>query len=189
MAHTVMDLHITVPTQRIKLSNGTRGMDVEMSEDFDLGDVLGEFRLLVAVSGILFGFLLNISVTTTHISTSNLISIVALSLSAMSVLAFLLPVIYHHTHVFPLTVQQKKKMYVRSHRFAIWGIGTLVLSIYFSLVLALHLQLGTLAYLVSTLILAFPLVLFVTRKVSFQNKPIQNNLGLPLVKIVRTREG
>ncbi len=168
-----VELHIAIPIMRRKPKKKVmRDMDVRETpegSDLDLGDILGEFRLLVAVSGILFGFLLNLSVTATHITGDNLVILtVALSFSALSILAFLLPVIYHHTHVFPLTAQQKSKFYLRTHRFALWGIGTLILSVYFSVVLALHTQLGTLAYLLSILLFAFPVVLFVTRKVDLK---------------------
>ena len=173
MALITMKLHVAIPmiNRRAKkeIMKDMNARETAEDSELDLGDVLGEFRLLVAVSGILFGFLLNLSVTATHVTGENsVILTVALSFSVLSILAFLLPVIYHHTHVFPLTAQQKRKFYIRSHRFALWGIATLILSVYFSVVLALHTQLGTLAYLFSAFLLAFPVMLFATRKIGFR---------------------
>lgn len=143
-------------------------MTASKQEDSEIGlaEVLGEFRLLVAVSGILFGFLLNLSISTPPSSDPRVFLLtVALASSALSILAFLMPVVYHHTRSFPLTARERRKVYLRSHRFALWGVGPLIGAIYFALVLALLNPLGLLAYVVAALILTFPAVLFATRKV------------------------
>jgi hypothetical protein len=131
-----------------------------------LGDILGEFRLLVAVSGILFGFLLNVS--SSHLigdPEEQMILMTALSFSSVSVVTFLFPVIYHHSHSFPLTDAEATKIYFRSHRFALWGLITLIITIYFSLILSLYSQLGQLSYILATIIMIVPAVLFLMRKV------------------------
>lgn len=139
-----------------------------MSEKYrvDLGAILAEFRLLVAVSGILFGFLLNVSASRLIVDPEQkFILILALSSAAVSVMIFLLPVIYHHSHSFPVTDEESIKIYFRSHRFALGGLISLITTIFFSLTLAIHNELGNGSYIVSTLILVVPAVLFITRKV------------------------
>lgn len=139
-----------------------------MREEYrvDLGAILGEFRLLVAVSGILFGFLLNVSsFRLIESPEEQLILMLALSFAAVSVVTFLLPVIYHHSHSFPITEEEATKIYFRSHRFALWGLITLITAIYFSLILSLYSQMGRGAYLVSTVILTVPAILFMMRKI------------------------
>ncbi len=132
----------------------------------DLGAILGEFRLLVAVSGILFGFLLNVSAfRPVESPEEQAILTLALSSAAVSLVTFLLPVIYHHTHGFPLTEEEATKIYFRSHRFALWGLIALIVTIYFSLILALYAQMSRGSYLAATLILAIPALLFMMRKV------------------------
>jgi hypothetical protein len=133
--------------------------------EIGLAEVLGEFRLLIAVSGILFGFLLNLSISGVPPAEPRPILTIALASAALSILAFLMPVIYHHTRSFPLTARERRKVYVRSHRFALWGVGALIAAIYFALVLALLNSVGTLAYAIAALILSFPAILFATRKV------------------------
>lgn len=139
-----------------------------MSDQYrmDLGAILGEFRLLVAVSGILFGFLLNVSsYRLVEGAEEQMLLMTALSFAAVSVVTFLLPVIYHHSHSFPITDAEATKIYFRSHRFALWGLITLITAIYFSLILSLYPQMGRTSYVVATVILAVPALLFVMRKV------------------------
>jgi len=129
------------------------------------GEILGEFRLLVAVSGILFGFLLNVSVSRAKdVSIELTFLVLALACAAVSVLIFLLPVIYHHYHSFPVTEEEREKLYIRSHRFALWGIITLILSIYFSLILAFYSIISWLSFVAATVILLIPAFLFKLRK-------------------------
>ncbi len=132
----------------------------------DLSAILGEFRLLVAVSGLLFGFLLNVSAFR-HIDASEekIVLVLALSFAAVSVVTFILPVIYHHSHSFPITEKDAEKIYFRSHRFALWGLIALITTIYFSLILALYAELGIWSYLVATFILTIPALLFLMRKI------------------------
>ncbi|MFQ6135247.1 MAG: DUF6328 family protein, partial [Nitrososphaerales archaeon] len=117
-------------------------------------------------SGILFGFLLNVSsFRRIEAPEEQMILVLALSSAAVSVVTFLLPVIYHHSHSFPITKEEANKIYFRSHRFALWGLIALITTIYFSLILALYAQLGIWSYLVATLILTVPAILFMMRKV------------------------
>lgn len=139
-----------------------------MSEKYhvDLGGVIAEFRLLIAVSGILFGFLLNVSASRLIVEPNEkLILIVALSFAAVSVMIFLLPVIYHHSHSFPITDDEAVKLYLRSHRFALWGLTSLIITIFFSLILSLYNEVGNGSYIIATIILVVPAILFITRKV------------------------
>lgn len=132
----------------------------------DLGAILGEFRLLVAVSGILFGFLLNVSSTRlVERSEEQAVLVLALSFAAVSVVIFLLPVMYHHLHSFPITEAEATKIYYRSHRFALWGLTALIIAIYFSLILSFYPQMGQGSYVVATVIMLVPAILFMMRKV------------------------
>ncbi len=132
----------------------------------DLGAVLGEFRLLVAVSGILFGFLLNVSSSRLIERTEEqAVLVLALSFAAVSVVIFLLPVMYHHLHSFPITEVEATKIYYRSHRFALWGLTALIIAIYFSLILSFYPQMGQGSYVVATVIMLVPAILFMMRKV------------------------
>jgi len=132
----------------------------------DIGAILGEFRLLVAVSGILFGFLLNVS-SSRHmdVSEEQSVLILALSFAAVSIITFLLPSVYHHSRSFPITEEEATKIYFRSHRFALWGLVSLMTAIYFSLIFALYVQMGRLSYVIATAILSVPALLFVARKI------------------------
>jgi hypothetical protein len=128
--------------------------------------VLGECRLLMTISGILFGFLLNVSVFKMEGLTpvGECVLTLALTSSAVSVLIFLLPAIYHHTRSFPLTTEEAKKVYIRSHRFIVWGLSSLILTIYFSLLLVFHTLVTWYAFIIVTAILAVPAMLFKMRK-------------------------
>ncbi len=140
-----------------------------MSEKYriDLGGVIAEFRLLIAVSGILFGFLLNVSASKLIVeSDEKLILIVALSSAAVSVMIFLLPVIYHHSHSFPITDDEAVKLYFRSHRFALVGLISLITTVFFSLILALHNEVGNGSYIIALIILIVPAILFIMRNVN-----------------------
>jgi len=141
-------------------------------EDYsiELSDVMGECRLLIAVSGILFGFLLNVSILTTgreayqmDILQMTLLT-AALAFAAISVLSFLLPTIYHHSRGFPMTKGEKKKIYIRSHRFIIAGLASLVLTMYFSLALAFQPLVPCCSVIVAAIILIIPALLFHFRK-------------------------
>ena len=131
-----------------------------------LGDILGEFRLFVAASGILFGFLLNVAFTRGKdtLTVELIFMVLALACAAISVLIFLLPAIYHHSHSFPLTEEEAEKIYIRSHRFALWGIITLIMTIYFSLILAFYSIFSWLSFVMASIILVIPAMLFILRK-------------------------
>lgn len=140
-------------------------------EDYsiELSDIMGECRLLIAVSGVLFGFLLNVSILTGRGSSDipmleMLLLTLALAFAAISVLSFLLPTIYHHSHSFPVTKDEKKKIYIRSHRFIIAGLTSLVLTMYFSLSLAFQPLVGSYSIAAAAIILVIPALLFRFRK-------------------------
>ncbi|MBI2936699.1 MAG: hypothetical protein HYY22_00680 [Thaumarchaeota archaeon] len=138
----------------------------------DLGAILGEFRLLVAVSGILFGFLLNVSSSRLIASADEqLVLLMALSFASVSVVIFLLPVIYHHLHSFPLTEAESTKIYYRSHRFILWGLTALIVAIYFSLILSFYPLMGYGSYVVAAIIMLVPAILFMMRKVKIPYSP------------------
>jgi hypothetical protein len=141
-------------------------------EDYavELSDVMGECRLLVAISGVLFGFLLNVSILTkgkgeTDITMLEVVLLIlALAFAAVSVLSFLLPTIYHHSRSFPVTLEEKKKIYIRSHRFIIAGLTSLVLTMYFSLALAFQHLISFYSIVAAAIILLIPALLFRFRK-------------------------
>lgn len=125
-----------------------------MTVDDDLSDkddrltrrydtILKESALLTTFSGILFGFLLNISVN--RPSTFALIDIIILIIALYSItvasVLFVMPVVYHHVQ-YPYGNLNKFK--VRSHRFILSGLIPAGITLYLGLELAIHSQLGSL---------------------------------------------
>ncbi len=132
----------------------------------DVGDVLGEFRLLIAISGVLFGFLLNVSVfKAMEMSEEVIFLILAIVFSAASVMIFFLPVVYHHSKGYPGTPEEKRKFYIRSHRFALFGLVTLILTLYFSLSLVFFPLLSWNSLAITALILIIPAAVYWTRRI------------------------
>lgn len=106
----------------------------ELINDYD--SILRESALLTTVSGILFGFLLNISVNPPDDFTgfSKFILLLTLFSIVVSTLLFSMPVIYHHVQ-YPY--KKFYKFQLRSHRFIVFGIIPFLLTLYLSLSLAI----------------------------------------------------
>src|SRR5690348_16982662 len=112
----------------------------------DYDAVLRESALLTTFSGILFGFLLNISINvpSDFDVVDRIILLVALYSITVAVFLFIMPVIYHHLE-YPYTDFEKFKK--RSHRFMLFGVVPAIVTLYLGLVLALLPTVGDLSFL------------------------------------------
>jgi len=111
----------------------------KLSEDYD--SVLHESSLMTTVAGILFGFLLEISVNPpqTFDLIDKLVLTIALFSVVVSTLLFSMPVIYHRIQ-YPYS--RFDKIQSRSHRFIVFGIVPFFFTMYLSLTLAIQVFLG-----------------------------------------------
>lgn len=113
--------------------------DVTRKEDRlikDYDTILKESALLTTFAGILFGFLLEISINTPEDFTLGDKIILLLSLFSITIAAslFVMPVIYHHLQ-YPYKDLDKFK--IRSHRFIIFGLIPASVTLFLGLELAL----------------------------------------------------
>lgn len=140
--------------------------------DKDLGTILRESTLLTTVSGLLFGFLLNISINTPKNFTAvhSIILLIALFSITFAISLFVMPVIYHHFQ-YPYT--NLVKFRERSHRFMICGIIPAAITLYLGLVLGLDLGLklgihwlntGYLSFLLAPIPFIFTFIVYKKRK-------------------------
>lgn len=85
----------------------------DIIEDYD--SVLRESSVLTSVSGIIFGFLLNISINSPDGFTTeeSIILMIALYSISFAISFFIMPIIYHHVQ-YPYKDIEKFK--IRSHR-------------------------------------------------------------------------
>ena len=138
------------------------GEDDKLVRHYDT--ILKESALLTTFSGILFGFLLNISVNTPSTFTNIDVIILIIALYSITVAAslFVMPVVYHHVQ-YPYGDLNKFK--IRSHRFILFGLVPAGITLYLGLQLAIHSRLGTIE---SFILASFPFILvyflFKTRK-------------------------
>lgn len=138
------------------------GDDDKLVRHYDT--ILKESALLTTFSGILFGFLLNISVNTPSTFTTIDVIILIIALYSITVAAslFVMPVVYHHVQ-YPYGDLNKFK--IRSHRFILSGLVPAGITLYLGLELAIHSRLGTIE---SFILASFPFILvyflFKTRK-------------------------
>ena len=138
------------------------GDDDKLVRHYDT--ILKESALLTTFSGILFGFLLNISVNTPITFTTIDVIILIIALYSITVAAslFVMPVVYHHVQ-YPYGDLNKFK--IRSHRFILSGLVPAGITLYLGLELAIHSRLGTIE---SFILASFPFILvyflFKTRK-------------------------
>jgi ABC-type uncharacterized transport system permease subunit len=138
------------------------GDDDKLVRHYDT--ILKESALLTTFSGILFGFLLNISVNTPSTFTTIDVIILIIALYSITVAAslFVMPVVYHHVQ-YPYGDLNKFK--IRSHRFILSGLVPAGITLYLGLQLAIHSRLGTIE---SFILASFPFILvyflFKTRK-------------------------
>jgi hypothetical protein len=137
-----------------------------MSEDRLSGDydtILKESTILTSFGGILFGFLLNISVRGANqlIYPEKVILVLSLFSITIAVSLFVMPVIYHHLQ-FPYTDIDRFKR--RAHRFIIFGLVPTAFTLYLGLVLAFSPLIDSLAYFIAGLPFILVYVLYRMRK-------------------------
>jgi hypothetical protein len=129
----------------------------------DYGTVLRESSILIVISGILFGFLLNITVNVPE--EHSLITMVSLLAAMFSITVaisfFAMPVIYHHLQ-YPYADIEKFKL--RSHRFILFGLVPMGITLYLGLAIALLSLLGEFAFIPATFPFAIVYALFRMRK-------------------------
>ena len=110
----------------------------EVKDDIvkDYDSVLKESGVLTSVSGIIFGFLLNISINspTGFTTEDSLILMISLYSITFAVSFFVMPVVYHHIQ-YPYRDIDKFK--IRSHQFIKFGMIPGVITMYLGLVLGL----------------------------------------------------
>jgi hypothetical protein len=111
----------------------------------DYWTVLSESSILIVISGILFGFLLNMAVDSPdRFTLTNTVSLlVAIFSVTVAMLLFALPVIYHHIQ-YPYTDIEKFKL---SHRFLVFGMVPLGVTLYLGLAITLSSMLEDFAFI------------------------------------------
>ncbi len=127
------------------------------------GEVLRESSILIVISGILFGFLLNMAVGPPEdFSTVNMVALlVAIFSITVAISFFAMPVVYHHMQ-YPYKDIEKFKL--RSHRFIIFGVIPGAITLYLGLAIALSSLLGEFAFLPAAVPFITVYVLFRKRK-------------------------
>ena len=136
------------------------------TEDIDalkrISSAVSESRTVIAVAGVLFGFLLNVS---TNIQASDTLEEVllvsSLILSMLTVILFSMPVIYHHLE-FPY--KNPRKFIKRYHWFMMIGFIPFLLSLFTASTFAMYQFIGYFAILVSLSVYAFAWLIDVLRK-------------------------
>jgi Family of unknown function (DUF6328) len=129
----------------------------------DYDTVLKESTLLTTFGGVLFGFLLNISIRGANqlIYSEKIVLIMALFSITIAVSFFVMPVIYHHLQ-FPYTDLDKFKR--RAHRFIIFGLIPTGFTLYLGMVLAFLPLTNNLAFIFAGLPFIFVYALYRMRK-------------------------
>ncbi|MGI9011010.1 MAG: hypothetical protein ACR2F1_07470 [Nitrososphaeraceae archaeon] len=117
-----------------------RDVEKDIIEDYD--SVLRESSVLTSVSGIIFGFLLNISINSPDGFTieDSLILMISLYSISFAVSLFVMPIIYHHVQ-YPYKDIEKFK--IRSHKFIKFGMIPGAITMYLGLLLGLKFSLNT----------------------------------------------
>jgi hypothetical protein len=112
----------------------------DIIQDYD--SVLKESGVLTSVSGIIFGFLLNISINSPNGFTieDSIILMVSLYSISFAVSFFVMPIIYHHIQ-YPYRDIEKFK--IRSHKFIKFGMIPGAITMYLGLLLGLKFSLHT----------------------------------------------
>jgi hypothetical protein len=110
----------------------------DIIEDYD--SVLRESSVLTSVSGIIFGFLLNISINAPNGFTTedSIILMISLYSITFAVSLFVMPIIYHHIQ-YPYRDMEKFKM--RAHYFIKIGMIPAAITMYTGLLLGLKFSL------------------------------------------------
>ncbi len=136
-------------------------------QGIEVGDVIAEVRQFTTVAGVLFGFLLTVSVAYLNLLptlTQRVLLVLALACTAAAALIFILPPLYHHLR-FPMDGKRMLQFYWRSHKFIVWGIVPLYVGIYFSILLALSSIIGFYALILATAVVIVPFVAYELRKI------------------------
>jgi hypothetical protein len=122
----------------------------------DYGAVLRESAILTSFSGFLFGFLLNISISSSSsfILTDKIILLISLLSITTSVSLFIMPIIYHHLEYPYIDIEKFKQ---RSHRFTLFGLIPAMITLFLGLQLAMRFLVGNIV--VAFLLGAIPFVL------------------------------
>lgn len=138
-----------------------------LEQEIRVGDVIAEVRQFTTVAGVLFGFLLTVSVAyldSIPALMQRVLLVLALACTASATLIFVLPPLYHHLR-FPMDRKQTLQFYWRSHKFIVWGIVPLYVGIYFSILLALSSIIGFYALILATAVVIVPFVAYELRKI------------------------
>jgi hypothetical protein len=134
----------------------------KLVKDYDT--ILKEAALLTTFSGILFGFLLNISVTASQDLDDGEHIVLAAALFSITIATslFIMPVVYHHIQ-FPY-VKSIEKFTGRAHRFIIFGLIPTAITLYLGIVLAFSPIIGSFTFIVAALPFILVSVLYKMRK-------------------------
>ena len=133
-----------------------------LSQDYDT--ILKESALLTTFAGILFGFLLEISINTPADFSLEDRIILLFSLFSITIAAsfFVMPVIYHHIQ-YPY--KDLRKFKIRSHRFIVFGLIPAGITLFLGLELALSSLLDRFpAFMLAAIPFAIVYILFRMRK-------------------------
>ena len=132
-----------------------------LSRDYDT--VLKESAVLTTFGGVLFGFLLNISIRGANQLSylERMILVLALFSITIAVSLFVMPVIYHHVQ-FPYSDVDKFKK--RAHRFILFGFIPTIVTLYLGMILAFSPLIDIMAYFVAGLPFVFVYILYRMRK-------------------------
>ena len=136
----------------------------------DYGAVLRESAILTSFSGFLFGFLLNISISSSasFILIDKIILLISLLSITTSVSLFIMPIIYHHLE-YPYIDFEKFKQ--RSHRFTLFGLIPAMITLFLGLQLAMSFLVGNVvvSFLVGTIPFVLIYAFYRLRKFKTQN--------------------
>jgi Family of unknown function (DUF6328) len=127
--------------------------------------IVRESALLTTTGGILFGFLLDISINSQESFTSinRITLLIALYSITIAISLFVMPVIYHHLQ-YPYR-GDLGKIKERSHRFVMFGLIPAGLTLYLALEIALSFTVGReIAFGLAAIPFLLVLVLFKKRK-------------------------
>jgi hypothetical protein len=133
----------------------------KLIKDYDT--ILKEAALLTTFTGILFGFLLNISVTSSEVLDFGEQIVLATALFSITIATslFIMPVVYHHIQ-FPYDSIERFKG--RAHRFIIFGLIPTAVTLYLGIVLAFSPIIGSYTFIVAALPFVLVSVLYKMRK-------------------------
>ena len=129
----------------------------------DYDTVLKESAVLTTFGGVMFGFLLNISIRGSNqlAYLEKIILVLALFSITIAVSLFVMPVIYHHVQ-FPYTDIDKFKQ--RAHRFILFGFIPTLVTLYLGMILAFSPLIDNMSYFVAGLPFLFVYILYRMRK-------------------------